>query len=155
MDQLGSLPMPALITFGAVLAVIFGVRYFGLWQGQQHAPAASAASAQVAAVIVDPTALNKATAALDAYTAAMNKMSLGGCGRSFASNARSVARLDSLIYFVHIFHPRSTADLPASSAFTGGGGLFLRLSVRHQAGCEIGKVLIFSSMADIRPMSVT
>ena len=45
MEQLGSLPMPALITFGAVLAVIFGVRYFGLWQGQQHAPAASAAAA--------------------------------------------------------------------------------------------------------------
>lgn len=74
MEQLGSLPMPALMTFGAVLAVIFAVRYFGLWQGQQHAPAASAASAQVAAVIVDPTALNKATAALEAHTASMNKM---------------------------------------------------------------------------------
>jgi hypothetical protein len=59
--------MPALVTFGAVLAVIFGVRYFGLWQGQQHAPASSTASAQVAAVIVDPTALNKATAALEAH----------------------------------------------------------------------------------------
>ena len=74
MEQLGNLPMPALVTFGAVLAVIFGVRYFGLWQGQQHAPASSAASAQVAAVIVDPTALNKATAALEAHTAAMNRM---------------------------------------------------------------------------------
>jgi len=74
MEQLGNLPMPALVTFGAVLAFIFGVRYFGLWQGQQHAPAASAASAQVAAVIVDSTALNRATAALEAHTAAMNKM---------------------------------------------------------------------------------
>jgi hypothetical protein len=68
MEQLGSLPMPALITFGAVLAVIFGVRYFGLWQGQQHTPTSSAASAQVAAVIVDPTALNKATHAVEALT---------------------------------------------------------------------------------------
>ncbi|KGE79613.1 hypothetical protein LW14_28285, partial [Rhizobium sp. H41] len=58
----------ALITFGATLAIIFGVRYLGLWQGAKAAPAASQAAAQVAAVIVDPTALNNATRALEAHT---------------------------------------------------------------------------------------
>lgn len=61
MEQLANLPTPALITFGATLAVIFGVRYLGLWQGAK-------AAAQVAAVIVDPTALNNATRALEAHT---------------------------------------------------------------------------------------
>ncbi|TCV66260.1 hypothetical protein EDE05_1283 [Neorhizobium sp. R1-B] len=73
MDQLANLPAPALITFGAVLAVIFAVRYLGLWQGQKTSPSSSPASAQVAAVIVDPTALNKATAAVEAHTAAMHR----------------------------------------------------------------------------------
>ncbi|WEK05791.1 MAG: hypothetical protein P0Y65_05915 [Candidatus Devosia phytovorans] len=60
MEKLLELPPLAIITFGAVLAVIFGVRYLGLWQGQNSGPAASAGAAQVAAVIVDPTALNAA-----------------------------------------------------------------------------------------------
>ena len=68
MEQLANLPTPALITFGATLAIIFGVRYLGLWQGAKAAPAASQAAAQVAAVIVDPTALNNATRALEAHT---------------------------------------------------------------------------------------
>lgn len=68
MEQLANLPTPALITFGATLAIIFGVRYLGLWQGAKAAPAASQAAAQVAAVIVDPTALNAATRALEAHT---------------------------------------------------------------------------------------
>jgi len=68
MEQLANLPTPALITFGATLAIIFGVRYLGLWQGAKAAPAASQAAAQVAAVIVDPTALNNATKALEAHT---------------------------------------------------------------------------------------
>lgn len=74
MEQLADLPAPALITFGAVLAVIFAVRYLGLWQGQKTSPASSPAGAQVAAVIVDPTALNKATAALEAHTAIVSKL---------------------------------------------------------------------------------
>lgn len=68
MEQLANLPTPALITFGATLAIIFGVRYLGLWQGAKAAPATSPAAAQVAAVIVDPTALNNATRALEAHT---------------------------------------------------------------------------------------
>jgi hypothetical protein len=53
------LPLPALMVFAAVVGIIFGVRYLGLLQGIKGPPA-SEATAQVAAVIVDPTALNKA-----------------------------------------------------------------------------------------------
>jgi hypothetical protein len=59
---LQSLPPPALVVFAFVLAIIVGVRYLGLWQGQNAPAQGSAAAAQVAAVIVDPTALNKAAA---------------------------------------------------------------------------------------------
>lgn len=66
MEKLADLPPAALITFGVTLAIIFAVQRLGLWQGQRAAP--STDSAQVAAVIVDPSALNKATAALEAQT---------------------------------------------------------------------------------------
>lgn len=72
-QQIANLPPMALITFGAVLAVIFAVRYLGLLQGQRAAPA-GAAAAQVAAVVVDPTALNRATSALDAHTEALRDL---------------------------------------------------------------------------------
>ncbi len=68
MEKLADLPPTALITFGAVLAVIFAVRFLGLFQGQNASPEKSAAAAQVAAVIVDPSALNRASAALEAQT---------------------------------------------------------------------------------------
>ena len=71
MEKLLELPPLAIIAFGAVLALIFGVRYLGLWQGQNASPAASAGSAQVAAVIVDPTGLNNATAAVKDLTRAL------------------------------------------------------------------------------------
>jgi hypothetical protein len=67
MEKLLELPPLAIITFGAVLALIFGVRYLGLWQGQNTSPAASAGAASVAAVIVDPAALNRASAAVEAF----------------------------------------------------------------------------------------
>jgi hypothetical protein len=70
MEKLLELPPLAIITFGAVLALIFGVRYLGLWQGQ-NASAGSANTAQVAAVIVDPTALNAAAAAADGLAVAI------------------------------------------------------------------------------------
>lgn len=72
-NQIANLPPTAMIAFGAVLAVIFGVRYLGLWQGGRAAPSTSQASAQVAAVVVDSTALNKATAAIEAHTEALLK----------------------------------------------------------------------------------
>ena len=66
MEKLGELPPSAMIAFGATLAVIFAVQRLGLWQGRKSEPAA-----QVAAVIVDPTALNKAAAAVGELTEAL------------------------------------------------------------------------------------
>ena len=66
MEQLANLPPLAIIVFGATLAVIFGVRYMGLMAGEKAPPEKAASSAQVAAVIVDPTALNRLTAAGEA-----------------------------------------------------------------------------------------
>jgi hypothetical protein len=74
MEQLANLPPLALMTFGATIAVIFAVRHLGLMQGARTSPAASPAAAQVAAVIVDPTALNRATAVLEDHTAEMHRM---------------------------------------------------------------------------------
>lgn len=68
MEQLDKLPPLAIVVFGVTLAIIFGVRYMGLLSGRNAAPEHSPAAAQVAAVIVDPTALNKATAAMEAQT---------------------------------------------------------------------------------------
>lgn len=66
----------AIITFGVVLALIVGVRYLGLWQGQNATPAASAGAAQVAAVIVDPTALNRLTAAGEALNVTLTERNM-------------------------------------------------------------------------------
>ncbi|NTF07199.1 hypothetical protein G6L37_13690 [Agrobacterium rubi] len=71
MEKLAELPPPALFVFGATLAIIFAVRYFGLVSGTNASPANSQGAAQVAAVIVDPTALNNATKALEAHTEAL------------------------------------------------------------------------------------
>ena len=60
---------------GVSLAVAFVVARFGLLQGQKAAPAA-AASAQVAAVIVDPTALNAAAGAVDGLTVAVTEATI-------------------------------------------------------------------------------
>lgn len=72
MEKLADLPPAALITFGVTLAVIFAARHLGLWQGQRIAPASSD-QAQVAAVIVDPSALNRASAAGDALAVSMRE----------------------------------------------------------------------------------
>lgn len=74
MEKLTDLPPLAIIVFGATLAVIFGIRYLGLWQGEHASPATNPASAQVAAVIVDPAALNAATAAVARHTEAVKDM---------------------------------------------------------------------------------
>lgn len=73
-QQIANLPPMALITFGAVLAIIFGVRYLGLWQGHKASPVTSPSAAQVAAVVVDPTALNRASLALEAHTSALREL---------------------------------------------------------------------------------
>lgn len=74
MEKLTDLPPLAIVVFGATLALIFGIRYLGLWQGERNTPAASHASAQVAAVIVDPAALHAATAAIERHTEVMESM---------------------------------------------------------------------------------
>lgn len=74
MEKLLELPPLAIISFGAVLALIFGVRYLGLWQGQNAGPGASSGAAQVAAVIVDPTALNAAAAEVSGLSIAVHEL---------------------------------------------------------------------------------
>ncbi|WP_240233635.1 hypothetical protein [Devosia lacusdianchii] len=86
MEKLLELPPLAIITFGAVLALIFGVRYLGLWQGQNASPGASAGSAQVAAVIVDPTALNAAAAAVEGLTLAVTEANVIGRAHTEATD---------------------------------------------------------------------
>lgn len=66
----------AIITFGVVLALIVGVRYLGLWQGQNAPPSTAAGSAQVAAVIVDPSALNRLTAAGEALNITLTERNM-------------------------------------------------------------------------------
>ncbi len=72
-QQIANLPLPALLALGVTLGAIVGARWLGILQGQRVAPQ-SAATAQVAAVVVDPTALNKATAALEAHTEALRDL---------------------------------------------------------------------------------
>lgn len=72
-QQIANLPLPALVALGATLGAIVGARWLGILSGQRAAPASSAA-AQVAAVVVDPTALNRATTALEAHTEALRDL---------------------------------------------------------------------------------
>jgi hypothetical protein len=74
MDQLDKLPMPALLAFGGVLAVIFYVRYWGVTQGARADPAKNPAAASVAAVIVDATALNRLTDEGARVTSALHRL---------------------------------------------------------------------------------
>lgn len=63
-EKISDLPPTALIALGITLAVMYAIRYWGLAQGQKMLPdSGGSKGAQVAAVIVDPTALNNATAA--------------------------------------------------------------------------------------------
>ena len=70
MEKLADLPPTALITLGVTLAIIFAVRYLGLAAGEKTGPENKA---PVAAVIVDPTALIKATTAVEEHTAAIRQ----------------------------------------------------------------------------------
>ena len=59
-EEFASLPPTALVAFGLGLAVIFAVRYLGILSGEKATGSDHSSAAQVAAVIVDPTALNAA-----------------------------------------------------------------------------------------------
>lgn len=95
MEQLRDMPPFAWAVFAFTLAIIFGVRHLGLLQGEKAAPPASPAAAQVAAVIVDPTALNNATRALEAHTEAVHEMTetMKDSGRSFSNMAIEMDRI--------------------------------------------------------------
>lgn len=73
LDAIKDQPL-ALLAFGAVVALIFGVRHLGLWQGQKAVSAPPESATAVAAVIVDPTALVAATEALERHTKATNRL---------------------------------------------------------------------------------
>jgi hypothetical protein len=70
MEKLADLPPAALITFGVTLAIIVAVQRFGLWQGEKAAPA-TREKALLASVIVDPSALNRASAACEGLSEAL------------------------------------------------------------------------------------
>lgn len=100
MDQLANLPPAALIPFGIVLAIIFAVRFLGLWQGQ-HAPLAkSQAGTTVAAVIVDPTALNRLSDEAAKLTEAIRRLSEVGedAEKAYLGAARSIDGLREELY---------------------------------------------------------
>jgi len=88
---ISSLPLPAVLVFAAVLAVIIGVRYLGLGQGLKSGPSNSVSSATVAAVIVDPSALNRASAALEASN--VTQMEANGIARKQATSTDRLAKV--------------------------------------------------------------
>jgi hypothetical protein len=69
-----ALPLPASIAFAAVSALVIWVARLGILEGRKLPPAHDAPAAQVAAVIVDPTALNAATVALNKHTEAIERL---------------------------------------------------------------------------------
>src|SRR5690606_18777645 len=73
---------------GMSLAVAFVVARFGLLQGQKAAPA-GASQAQVAAVIVDPTALNKAADEVAGLTVAITEASVTARAHTAATDRLS------------------------------------------------------------------
>jgi hypothetical protein len=93
-ELLQSLPLPALIVFAGVLGLIFGVRYLGLLQGL-HAPPAGDSKAQVAAVIVDPTALTAAAAEVAGLAVAIHEANVTGRAHTAATD-RLADRIDEL-----------------------------------------------------------
>ena len=93
-DLIAEQPL-ALAVFGTVLAVIVGVRYLGLWQGQHAGPQSSAGAAQVAAVIVDPTALNAAAAEVAGLTVAITEANVTARAHTAATD-RLGKKIDQL-----------------------------------------------------------
>ncbi|HEV7251446.1 MAG TPA: hypothetical protein VGN93_31095 [Shinella sp.] len=71
------------IAFGVVLAMIFAVRQFGIVMGAKSTPAPTR-QAEVAAVIVDPTALNRLTDQVEAVNETFSE--LVDVGKDMAKN---------------------------------------------------------------------
>lgn len=89
-DEIAKLPPLAIIAFGITLAIGLLVVRFGLFQGMKAAPVASAATAQVAAVIVDPSALNRLTGEAAGVSVALEQVVV--VGRELVEANRNVAR---------------------------------------------------------------
>ena len=92
--DLSALPVWAQVivyaTFGLSLAIIIGAARFGVMLGKKIPAAASHSTAAVAAVIVDPTELQKVTAAVVALEATLS--SLNKTGQSLARASTAGAR---------------------------------------------------------------
>lgn len=65
-ELISKLPPGALVVFAISLAVLFFTQRMGFWQGVKTPADKSETTAPVAAVIVDSTALNQATASIEA-----------------------------------------------------------------------------------------
>ena len=72
--DLSQLPPWAVIAFGISLAIIVGLAWVGERRGKNGGPANAASSAQVAAVIVDPTALNAAAGEVSGLALAVHEL---------------------------------------------------------------------------------
>lgn len=68
LQDISNLPPLAIIAFGMSLAILYFVTKGGFTSGQHSTPTSSSSTAQVAAIVVDPSALNRATAAIEAQT---------------------------------------------------------------------------------------
>lgn len=65
-ELISKLPPGALVVFAISLAVLFFTQRMGFWQGVKAPPDKSEAAAPVAAVIVDSSSLDRATASIEA-----------------------------------------------------------------------------------------
>lgn len=95
LDQLDKMPPLAVVVFGITVGIFFVVRYMGISAGKSSTPSSSQSSAQVAAVIVDPTALNNATQALKEHTECLGEVShvLRDAGGAMARMAIEMDRI--------------------------------------------------------------
>ncbi|ODT50248.1 hypothetical protein [Devosia sp. 63-57] len=95
LPDLSQLPPLAVIAFGISLAIIIGLAWLGERRGKAAGPASSQSSAQVAAVIVDPTALQLATKAVDELTGELRELRRTGeeIAEGHAALAKGIDRI--------------------------------------------------------------
>jgi hypothetical protein len=84
----GALPLPASVAFAAVSALVIWIARLGILEGRRADPARGVPAAQVAAVIVDPTALNRLSEQAAALNATLKEL---------CEVAREKARVDTLM----------------------------------------------------------
>jgi hypothetical protein len=90
--------LPPMAVFGVGLAIGIGwlVRSLGLAQGQAAAPTGTSSAAQVAAVIVDPSALNRASAAGEGVAAAIKDWTKASADQTHMVCRRIEAHTDAV-----------------------------------------------------------